>query len=238
MSVAIVTGAASAIGYAVATRLERDGWTVARNELPGVAVDSHPAPADVADPVQVAEMVERVEEELGPVALLVNNAAAAAFGAIDQLPERDFWQIIDVNLGGAFFCAQACARSMVQHGFGRIITLSSEWGQIGWADATAYCASKAGLISLTKALARALGPSGITVNAIAPSVVDTPGLQIDADHNGITLGEMRRRYMTQIPLQRLARPAEIASLIAFLASDAAATITGQLICPNGGTTTT
>src|SRR5258708_30323050 len=178
MGGAMVPGGASAIGSAVATRLERDGWTVARNELPGVGVNGHPAPADGADPAQVAEMVERVEEELGPVALLVNNAAAAAFGAIDELPERDFWQIIDVNLGGAFFCAQACTRSMVQRGFGRIITLSSEWGQIGWVDATAYCASKTGLISLTKALARPLRPSGITVNPLAPSGVDTPRLPI------------------------------------------------------------
>src|SRR5258708_27663624 len=121
MGGAMVPGGASAIGSAVATRLERDGWTVARNELPGVGVNGHPAPADVADPAQVAEMVERVEEELGPVALLVNNAAAAAFGGIDELPERDFWQ-------------------MVQRGFGRIITLSSERGQTGCADATASCA--------------------------------------------------------------------------------------------------
>lgn len=183
-------------------------------------------------------MVERVQEELGPITLLVNNAAAAAFGPIEDLSERDFWRIVDVNLGGAFYCVQACVPAMARLGSGRIVSMSSEWGQIGWPQASAYCASKAGLISLTKALARALGPNGITANAIAPSVIDTPGLQIDADHHAISLDEMKRRYAAQIPLRRLGTPAEIASLITFLASEAARTITGQLICPNGGTTTT
>ncbi len=192
----------------------------------------------MADPAAVDAMVGRIEADVGPVTLLVNNAAAAVFGSISKLPAEDFWRVVDVNLGGAFYCAQACAPAMIRSGAGRIVTMSSEWGQIGWPDATAYCASKAGLISLTKALARALGPSNVTANAIAPSVVDTPGLEIDADHHGISLAEMKRRYAAQIPLRRLATPAEIASLVAFLASAAAGTITGQLICPNGGTTTT
>jgi len=238
MSVALVTGAASAIGAAVAARLERDGWDVARNELPGVAADGYCASADVADPAQVKAMVDRVQADLGPIGVLVNNAAAVTLGAIEELSEDEFWRIVDVNLSGAFYCAQACAPSMVALGFGRIISLSSEWGQIGWPNATAYSASKAGLISLTKGLARALGPAGITANAIAPSVVDTPGLRIDAEHNGVSLAEMRRRYAAQIPLRRLGDPAEIAALVAFLASDAAGTLTGQILCPNGGTTPT
>lgn len=238
MTVAIVTGAASGIGRAIVDRLEADGWSVARNELPGVAVEGYAAPADVADPEQVRAMVEQVERGLGPIALLVNNAATVQLGAIDEVPEQEFWRMIDVNLSGAFYCAQACATSMTRQQFGRIISMSSEWGQIGWPHASAYCATKAGLISLTKALARALGPAGVTANAIAPSVVDTPGLRIDAEHAGISLDEMRRRYAAQIPLQRLADPSEIASLVSFLASHAAGTITGQLICPNGGTTTT
>jgi len=211
---------------------------VARNDLPDVKVDGYSAPADVADPEQVHAMVARVEDDLGPIKLLVNNAATVVLGSIGDVSEQDFWRMIDVNLSGAFHCAQACAPAMQQRGFGRIVSMSSEWGQIGWPDATGYAASKAGIISLTKALARALGPSGITANAIAPSVVDTPALRIDAAHVGISLDEMRRRYAEQIPLGRIAQPAEIASLVAFLASEAAGTITGQVICPNGGTTTT
>lgn len=233
MRVALVTGAATGIGHAIAERLEHDGWAVARNDLPDRDVAFG---ADVSSPAQVGAMVARIERELGPVDLVVNNAAAVSMGPIEEVPEAEFWRMIDTNLYGSFLCAQACVPGMRDRGWGRIVSMSSEWGQIGWPRATAYSASKAGIISLTKALARELGPHGITVNAIAPSVVDTPGLIVDARDAGVTLEEIKRRYAEQIPLRRLGEPREIAALVAFLASDAAATLTGQVIAPNGGTT--
>lgn len=236
MRTALVTGAASDIGAAIAERLEFDGWSVARNELPAVRTRAYRAAADVSDPKQVRDMVARVERDRGPISLLVNNAAYARFGRIEDVSEDDFWRMIDVNLSGAFYCAQACASSMQRLGSGRIVNMSSEWGQIGWPEATAYSASKAGIISLTKALARALSPFGITANAIAPSVVDTSGLQIDADHASTSLERLHARYIERIPLNRLASPGEIAGLVAFLATDAASSLTGQVLSPNGGST--
>ncbi len=233
MKVALVTGAATGIGRAIAERLEADGWAVARNDLPGTDVGF---PADVSSPEQVRFMATRVEEQLGPVSLLVNNAATISMGLIEDVPEPEFWRIIDTNLYGSFLCAQACAPGMREHGWGRIVSMTSEWGQIGWPRATAYSASKAGIISLTKALARELGPYGITANAIAPSVVDTDGLIVDAQDAGVSLEEIKRRYAEQIPLGRLGEPREIAALVSFLASDAAETLTGQVLAPNGGTT--
>lgn len=209
---------------------------MARNDLPGVDVPGHAAPADLADPETTGSLVAQVEQELGPITLLVNNAAYVRLGRIEEVPEEDFWRVVDVNLSAAFFLAQACAPAMQRLGFGRIVTLSSEWGQIGWPEATAYCASKAGLISLTKALARGLGPSGITANAIAPSVVATSGLAIDAEHAGTSLEALHREYIRRIPLGRLGLPCEIAALVAFLASNDASSLTGQVLSPNGGST--
>ncbi|MGZ4430485.1 MAG: SDR family NAD(P)-dependent oxidoreductase [Gaiellales bacterium] len=236
MRVALVTGAASGIGAATAVLLEQRGWRVACNDLPGRAVRGHPAPADVSDPDAVNAMVERIAAELGPVSLLVCNAAAMVMGAIERVSEADFWRVVDVNLGGCFNCVRACAPSMVGAGWGRIVAISSEWGQTGWPRATAYSASKAGMISMTKALARQLGPSGITVNAIAPGVIDTPQLEVDAADLGLSLDETRRRYASQTPLGRIGRAEEVAAAVAFLASDAAGSLTGQVLAPNGGTT--
>jgi 2-hydroxycyclohexanecarboxyl-CoA dehydrogenase len=236
MRVALVTGAASGIGAATAELLEQRGWRVAHNDLPGRTVRGHPAPADVSDPRAVDAMVERIAAELAPVSLLVSNAAAMVMGAIERVGQADFWQVVDTNLGGYFNCARACAPAMVEAGWGRIVAISSEWGQIGWPRATAYSASKAGMISMTKALARQLGPSGITVNAIAPGVIDTPQLAVDAADLGLSLDDTRRHYAAQTPMGRIGRPEEVAAAVAFLASDAAGSLTGQVLAPNGGTT--
>jgi NAD(P)-dependent dehydrogenase (short-subunit alcohol dehydrogenase family) len=233
--VALVTGAATGIGLATADELERRGYTVARNHLPGQAVDGHSAPADVSDPAQVRAMVEDVAGSLGPVEVLVVNAAHMAMGAIDEVDEEAFWKVVHTNLTGAFACIRACLPHMRRAGFGRIVSVTSEWGQIGWPRATAYSGSKAGLISLTKALARELGPDGITVNAVAPGVIDTPQLEVDAADAGLPLAETKARYAAGIPLGRIGTPAEVARTIAHLISDAATT-TGQVVAVNGGTT--
>ena len=236
MRVALVTGAAGGIGRATADLLERRGWEVARNDLPGVSVAGHSWPADVSDPDAVNALVRGISDRLGPVSLLVSNAAHMVMGPIEQVPESDFWRVVDTNLGGHFACVRACAPAMAQAGWGRIVALSSEWGQVGWPRASAYSASKAGVISLTKALARQLGPSGITVNAIAPGVIDTPQLEIDAADLGRSLDETKRLYASSTPLGRIGRPEEVAATVAFLASEEAGTLTGQVLAPNGGTT--
>lgn len=233
MRTALVTGAATGIGRAVADYLGDSGWRVARNGLPNQPVDY---PADVSKPDQVSAMMARIEKQLGPVSLLVNNAATISMGPIEQVSPAEFWRTIDTNLSGTFYCTRACVPAMREDGWGRIISITSEWGQIGWPRATAYSASKGGIISFTKAIARELGPFGITANAIAPSVIETDGLIVDAQDAGVALEEIKSRYAERIPLRRLGQPREVAALVAFLASDTAETLTGQVIAPNGGTT--
>jgi NAD(P)-dependent dehydrogenase (short-subunit alcohol dehydrogenase family) len=144
--------------------------------------------------------------------------------------------VVEVNLGGTWTLAQAVVPGMRARGFGRVVVVTSEWGVIGWPGATAYSASKAGLVALVKTLGRELAPHGITVNGIAPSVVDTPQLAVDAGAAGVGLDEIRRRYAAAIPLGRIARPEEIAATAAFLADPRMGALVGQVLSPNGGTT--
>lgn len=234
MRVALVTGAATGIGAATADVLERRGLRVARNHLPGQSVPGYAAPADVADPAQVEGMVERVRADLGPVEVLVCNAAHMVMGGIDEVGPDAFWKVIDTNLTGSFNCIRACAPAMADAGFGRIVTVASGWGVTGWPRASAYSASKAGIISMTRAVARELGPAGVTANAIAPGVVDTPQLDVDAADAGVSAAEIRARYGAEVPLGRVARPDEVAAMIAHLCSEEAGTITGQVVPVAGG----
>jgi NAD(P)-dependent dehydrogenase (short-subunit alcohol dehydrogenase family) len=233
--VALVTGAATGIGAATADLLEERGYRVARNHLPGQDVPGYSAEADVSDPAAVARMVENVTRDLGPVDVLVANAAYMIMGEIEHVDAGEFWRVVDTNLTGTFSCIRACAPGMAERGFGRIVSVASDWGITGWPRATAYSASKAGIVSLTKAVARELGPRGVTANAVAPGIVDTPQVQVDADDAGLPLAEMLERYGSEVPIGRVGRPAEIAEVIAHLVSDAAATITGQIVSVNGGT---
>jgi NAD(P)-dependent dehydrogenase (short-subunit alcohol dehydrogenase family) len=234
VSVALVTGAATGIGAATADLLEERGYTVARNHLPGQRVAGYGAAADVSDPSQVAGMVDRVGRELGPVAVLVTNAAHMVMGAFEDVGPADFWRVVDTNLTGTFACIRACAPGMVAAGFGRIVAITSDWGRTGWPRATAYSASKAGIISLTRAVARELGPHGVTVNAVSPGVVDTPQLEVDAADSGASLAAIHQRYAASVPLGRIGRPREVAEVVAHLCTEAAATITGQVVGVNGG----
>lgn len=230
-----MTGAATGIGAATAELLEERGYLVARNHLPGQEVRGHSAAADVSDPAAVDRMVRDVTRDLGPVSVLVANAAHMVMGAIEDVGADEFWRVVDTNLTGTFSCIRACAPAMVEQRFGRIVSVTSDWGRNGWPRATAYSASKGGIISLTKAVARELGPHGITVNAVSPGIVDTPQVQVDADDAGVPIEQILETYAGQVPLGRAARPREIAEVIAHLVSDAAATITGQIVPVNGGT---
>jgi 2-hydroxycyclohexanecarboxyl-CoA dehydrogenase len=245
-AVALVTGAAQGLGRATALRLAADGFAVAVNDLTDDGRLSEiaertggiPVPADISDPVAGPGIVEAVARRLGPVQVLVANAAAMAMSPFLECKPDEWWRQIDVNLSGHFRIIQAVIPGMRALGHGRIVIISSGWGVIGHPNATAYAASKAGLIALTKGLGRELGPQGILTNAIAPSFIDTEQLGVDAADAGITLDEMRQRYRELIPVRRLASPEDIAGAVAFLAGPGSGAVIGQVLQPGGGVTRT
>jgi 2-hydroxycyclohexanecarboxyl-CoA dehydrogenase len=225
--VALVTGSAGGLGRALVVCLTEAGWEVA-----AATHRDGPLSGDLADPDQVRSLVERVVERHGRLDLLVANHAAMSMAPVENHPLDDWWRVVDTNLSGSFYLA----RSAVPHlraTRGSIVFVASEWGITGWPNASAYASSKAGLVGLTKALARELAPA-IRVNAIAPGIIDTEQLKVDASAAGVSLDEMKRRYAEQTPLGRIADPAEIAASVVFLASSDAAFYTGQVLQPNGG----
>ena len=242
--VALVTGAAQGIGRAIALRLAADGASVALNdrepspELDEVAkaCGGLAAVADVSNPDAVEEMVARIVTSVGPIGLLVANAAYMSMGSFLEQEESEWWRQIDTNLSGTFYLVRSVLPGMRRVGGGRIVIISSEWGVIGWSNATAYSASKAGLISLGKTLGRELAPENIITNVIAPGVTDTPQLENDARDAGVSAEEMKARYAAETPMGRIGRPEDIAATVAFLAREGAAALVGQIVQPNGGTT--
>lgn len=200
------------------------------------ASGAHPAPADISDPDAVRGMVAEIENSLGSIDILVANHAYMSMSPLIDCDLDDWWRVIDTNLGGTFSLIQAVLPGMRRGGGGRIVVISSEWGVTGWPNATAYAASKAGLISLTKTLGRELAPEGIIVNAVAPGVVDTPQLEVDARDAQITRAQMVDEYASEIPLGRIGQPHEIASAAALLADPRLSSMVGQVLQVNGGLT--
>jgi 2-hydroxycyclohexanecarboxyl-CoA dehydrogenase len=246
LQVALVTGAAQGLGRTTAQRLAADGFAVAVNDLvlddrlTGLAseIQGHAVAGDISAEGAGPAIVAEVERELGPVDVLVANAAAMSMGPfVDDDPDT-WWHQIDVNLSGHFRLVQAVVPQMRRAGGGRIVVIASGWGVVGHPNATAYAASKAGLVALTKGLGRELGPDGILTNAIAPAYIDTPQLQVDADDLGISLDEMRARYAELMPTKRLQTPEEVAGAVSFLAGPASGGVVGQILQPNGGVTRT
>jgi len=243
--VALVTGAAQGIGAAVARRLAADGAQVAVNDLASTpastevveATGGFPAIFDISG-TGVTAMVDGIEKDHGPVEILVCNAAYMSMAPFDAHSddEDDWWRVVEVNLAGTFRLIQAVLPGMRRAGGGNVVVIASEWGVVGWPEASAYSASKAGLIALVKTLGRELAREGITVNAIAPGVVDTPQLLVDAAAAGTSLDEMHRRYGAAIPLGRIGRPEEIAAAVALLARRDVGAMVGQTLQVNGGST--
>jgi NAD(P)-dependent dehydrogenase (short-subunit alcohol dehydrogenase family) len=242
--VALVTGAGQGMGAAHARRLAREGAVLAVNdrqdspalqalakELGGVC-----APGDVSDPDQVRALVSDVVRQVGDVDVLVANHAYMTMAPFLEHDLDDWWAVLDTNLGGTFHLVQAVLPGMRRRGGGRIVLVTSEWGVTGWSGATAYAASKAGLISLTKTLGRELAPEGIIVNALAPGVTDTPQLEVDAHDAGVDLAAMHQRYAQDIPLGRIARAEEMADVVALLADFRLSAMVGQVVQANGGST--
>jgi NAD(P)-dependent dehydrogenase (short-subunit alcohol dehydrogenase family) len=244
--VALVTGAAQGLGHATALRLAADGFAVAVNDISDDArltdlarrVDGLAVPGDIADPGAVTAMTAAAAERLGGVDVLVANAAAMEMGPFLSQDPAVWWRQIDVNLSGHFRLIQAVVPHMRAAGGGRIVLISSGWGVIGHPNASAYAASKAGLIALAKGLGRELGPQGILANAIAPAYIDTDQLRVDADDAGITLDQMRQRYRDLVPTGQLATVEDIAGAVSFLAGPGGSAFVGQVLQPGGGVTRT
>jgi 3-oxoacyl-[acyl-carrier protein] reductase len=240
--VAIITGGSRGIGRAIALTLAQKGAAVVVNYAAsaGAAADvvdsirsrggrAIACKADVSDSGEAAGLVKEAQTQFGRVDILVNNAGVIRDNLILRLKDEDWETVLGINLKGAFNCARAAARGMLKNQYGRIINISSVSGIIGNTGQVNYCASKAGLLGLTKALAKELGSRNITVNAVAPGFITTE----------MTAGlpeDIKEKMLAQIPLRRFGGPEEIAELVAFLASDAAAYITGQTITVDGGMT--
>jgi 3-oxoacyl-[acyl-carrier protein] reductase len=184
--------------------------------------------ADVSDPKEATQFIEESERFFGRIDVLVNNAGILRSTPTHEVTQEEWDEVISVNLGGTWYCLRAALPGMVERRSGRIINVSSELGLIGYPTYAAYCASKGGIIALTKAVAKEVAPHGILVNSVAPGPVETDMLIRDT----IEYNEETRE---QIPLRRFGKPDEIAAVIEFLAGDGGSFMVGQVVSPNGGT---
>lgn len=236
---ALVTGASGGIGSAAVRALASDYCVAVHynngkekaeelcREISAAGGMTALFGCDISDSASVSEMFADIKKQLGGVDLLVNNAAVALNRLAIDVSDEEWRRVMAVNLDGCFYCCREALRGMVSRQSGVIINVSSIWGITGASCEAVYSASKAGIIGLTKALAKEYGPSGIRVNCIAPGVIDTP---MNGNLSETDLDALRE----ETPLGRLGTPEEIAECIAFLASEKASFITGQVISPNGG----
>jgi 3-oxoacyl-[acyl-carrier protein] reductase len=237
--VAFVTGASQGIGRTCALRLARDGAAIAvaaRNkekldelvaEITSGGGKAVAFPLDVADEDQVKSTVKEAIAQLGKIEILVNNAGITRDQLVMRMKRADWDAVLQTNLTSAYFLIQQVITSMLRQKWGRIINITSIFGQMGQAGQANYAASKAGLIGLTMAIAREVGSRNITCNAVAPGFIETAMTAVLSD-------EFKQTAIKQIPLGRVGTPEDVASAIAFLASDEASYITGHVLSVNGG----
>jgi 3-oxoacyl-[acyl-carrier protein] reductase len=238
--VVLVTGAARGIGRAIALKLARPGWTIylndvalgpeaesTRQEVAEAGADARLVQFNVADAAQVNQGVDAIVKESGRLDILVNNAGITRDNIILRLKEEDWDAVLAVNLKGAYNCIRAVSKAMLKQRCGRIINIASVVGVMGNPGQANYVAAKAGLIGLTKAVARELASRNITVNAVAPGFIQTEMTESLPEN-------VKAQMLALIPLSRFGTPEEVARAVAFLAGEDAAYITGQVIHVNGG----
>lgn len=240
---ALITGAAKGIGRAVTLQLARDGFNVAinyahseeaaktlRDEVMTLGVKAEIFRADVSVQEEAAKMFADVKESFGEnVSVLVNNAGITRDTLLMRMKAEDWQAVINTNLNAAFYCSQLAIKDMAKARYGRIISLSSVVGLIGNAGQCNYSASKAGIIGLTKSIAREYAARGITANAIAPGFIDTA-------MTDILKPEVKAEILKSIPAGRIGSPDDVANAVSFLASEKSAYITGQVLAVDGGMT--
>ncbi len=233
---ALVTGSTRGIGRAIAETLTECGARVAvagrdleraRAVAEAIGPTARGFAGDVSDPASVVALVEHVEQELGTLDILVNNAGLTRDNLIFRIKDEDWDAVLDANLRGAFVATRAAARGMMKRRWGRIINIASIVGIVGNKGQANYAASKAGLIGMTKSVAKELASRNVLANVVAPGYVET-------DMTAALPEEARNALAAQIPVARLGAPADIAGVVAFLASDLASYITGQTIVVDGG----
>lgn len=231
---AVITGGASGIGQAIARRLDSDGYQVATIDwTPSDSENAHTA--DVTSREQVDAAMAAIRERLGPITVLVNAAGIVGNGRFVDI-EFDEWQkVIGVSLNGTYHCTQAALPDMIAGKWGRIVNISSSSAHSGQPYMAHYVAAKSAVNGLTKSLALEFGPLGITVNAVPPGFVDTPLLRRDEELN--RLGGSVDDHILTTPVRRVGKPEDIAAACAFLISDDASYITGQILGVNGGRNT-
>ncbi|MDX2114783.1 MAG: 3-oxoacyl-[acyl-carrier-protein] reductase [Planctomycetota bacterium] len=239
--VAVVTGASRGIGRAVAVRLARDGRKVVlvarsagplsevRSQIEEAGGAASVLPADLADASAWQAALESVVESEGRLDILVNNAGITRDNLILRMSDAEFDEVISVNLRSAFVACRAAARAMMRGKFGRIVNIASTSGVVGNAGQANYAAAKAGLIGLTKSLAREMGSKGITANVVAPGFIET-------DMTASLPEQVRQRVLEAMAVKRLGAAEDIAAAVSYIASDEASFLTGQVLCVDGGLT--
>lgn len=241
--IALITGGAQGIGYACAQAIANlgarivladinaDGVQEAAKKLSGsTSTEVVGIACDVGNPAQIDQLFDRIENEVGVASMLVNNAGIAKPAAFLETTLEQFQEVINVNLVGSFYASQRAAKSMVEQGInGSIVNMSSINAQVAIPSIPAYCASKGGVMQLTKSSALALAPHGIRVNAVGPGSINTEMLA------GVNANpEAMKMVMSRTPMQRIGEPSEIGEVVAFLVSEKASYITGETIYVDGG----
>ncbi|WP_309058854.1 SDR family NAD(P)-dependent oxidoreductase [Streptomyces sp.] len=231
---AVVTGGASGIGRAIARRLTTDGLNVAVFDI-APAEEGHALTVDITDRTQVDKAMDAVRDRYGPVSVLVNAAGRDGFTRFSELSFQEWQRVVDINLNGVYHCVQSALPDMWEGRWGRIVNISSSSTHSGQPFMAHYVAAKSAVNGLTKSLALELGPRGITVNAVPPGFIDTPMLRTAEQER--RLGGTIEDHIARTPVRRVGRPEDIAATCAFLVSEEAGYITGQIIGVNGGRNT-
>lgn len=239
--VIFISGAKQGMGLAIARRLKEEGAILALNDrvmddqLLKICeeLDAFAVPGDLSDLDSISKVTKLTLENFGKIDALVAQHAYLDMGNFEDQSDEQWWKVVNTNLLGSYVLIREFVPHLIKTK-GKIVVTSSYWGLSGWPDASAYVSSKAGLISLVKSLGRELAPIGININGIAPGVINTPQLEVDAKNLNISLAEVLEMYAKDIPLTRVGASEEIAAVVAFLLDPEQNAMVGQIVNANGG----